>query len=129
MRHKTGHMVFVHSFVVSPLERCSSGILGMDFLRQVGAEISLTDQLLHIGHYSFPLNGRVQGVSMVRSLRNSGPAGSSGLDREEGGNEPVENWEGTVELAGAVIVPPLSARIARCRVIRRDDSTVVKSPS
>jgi hypothetical protein len=28
--------------VVSPLKRCSSGILGMDFLQRVGAEISLT---------------------------------------------------------------------------------------
>ena len=38
------------------------------------------------------------------------------------------DWEGTVELAETVTVPPLSARIARCRVVRRDDSMVVKVP-
>jgi hypothetical protein len=30
------------TFVVSPLTRCISGILGMDFLQRVGTEISLT---------------------------------------------------------------------------------------
>ena len=44
---------FVHTFLVSPLLRCSSGILGMDFLQRVGAEISLTAQLLCIGRHSF----------------------------------------------------------------------------
>jgi len=38
----------------------------------------------------------------------------------------VEDWEGTVELAETVTVPPLSVRIARCCVVRRDDSTVIK---
>ena len=38
------------------------------------------------------------------------------------------DWEGTVELAGTVTVPSLSVRIARCRVVRRNDSTVVKVP-
>ena len=33
---------FVHTFLVSPLKRCSSDILGMDFLQLVAAEISLT---------------------------------------------------------------------------------------
>jgi predicted aspartyl protease len=32
----------VRTFLVGPLVRCSSGILGMDFLQRVGAEISLT---------------------------------------------------------------------------------------
>ena len=31
-------MTFEHTFVVSPWIRCSSGILGMDFLQRVGAE-------------------------------------------------------------------------------------------
>ena len=44
---------FTHVFMISPLERCSSGILGMDFLQRVGAEISLTAQLLCIGRHSF----------------------------------------------------------------------------
>jgi len=43
---KGEHMTFVHTFVVSPLKRCSSGILGMDFLQRVGAGISLTTQSL-----------------------------------------------------------------------------------
>ena len=38
------------------------------------------------------------------------------------------DWGGTVELAETVTVPPLSVRIARCRVVRRDNSTVVKAP-
>ena len=38
------------------------------------------------------------------------------------------DWEGTVELTGTVTVPPLSARVARYRVIRRDDPMLVKVP-
>lgn len=37
--------------------------------------------------------------------------------------------DGNVELAEATTEPSLSARISRCRVVRRDDSTNVKSPS
>jgi hypothetical protein len=51
-------MTFTHTFAVSPLIRCSSGIIGMDFLQQVGAEISLTAQSLYIDRHSFPLRGR-----------------------------------------------------------------------
>jgi hypothetical protein len=40
----------------------------------------------------------------------------------------VDDWEGTVELAKTVTVPPLSVRIARCRIVRRNVSTVVKVP-
>ena len=40
----------------------------------------------------------------------------------------MDDWEGTVELAEAVTVPPLSVRIARSRVVRRGGSTVVKAP-
>jgi hypothetical protein len=39
--NKDCYMIFVHTFVVSPLKRCSSGILGIDLLQQVGAEISV----------------------------------------------------------------------------------------
>jgi len=51
-------MSFKHIFVISPLRRCSSGILGMDFLQRVGAEISLTTQSLCLDRYSFPLRDR-----------------------------------------------------------------------
>ena len=47
---------------------------------------------------------------------------------EEDDGEIVDDWVGTVELSGTVTVPPLSARIARCRVVRRDDPTEVKVP-
>ena len=43
-------------------------------------------------------------------------------------DESVEYWEGTVELAETVTVPPLSVRICRCRVVRRVGSTDVKIP-
>jgi len=49
-------------------------------------------------------------------------------ERDEGGVELVGDWEGTVELAEAVTVPPLSVSIARCRVVRRSDSAVDKVP-
>jgi len=100
----------------------------MDFLRQVGAEISLTTQSRNIGRYSFPLMGRGQGVSTVRRLINAESEGSSSLDQEEIERESVGDWEGTVELAETVTVPPLCVRIARCRVVRRNVSTVVKVP-
>jgi len=128
IRSKDYYMTFVHTFVVSPMNRCSSGILGMYFVQQVGAEISLTTQSLNIGRYSFPLMIREQGVSKIRHLITVGSEGSSSLDPEEMEGEPVEDWEGTVELAETVTVPPLSMRIARCRVVRRDVSTVVKVP-
>jgi hypothetical protein len=100
----------------------------MDFLQQVGAEISLTTQLLHIGHCSFPLNGQERGASTFRRLANVESGGPPNLDREGRGDEPVDDWEGTVELAETVTVPPLSVRIARCRIVRRNGSTVVKVP-
>lgn len=37
-------------------------------------------------------------------------------------------WVGTVELAETVLVPPLSVRIARGRVIKRGDPIEVKTP-
>jgi hypothetical protein len=40
----------------------------------------------------------------------------------------VGDWEGTVELAETMTVPPLSVRIALCRFVRRDDSTIIKVP-
>jgi hypothetical protein len=40
----------------------------------------------------------------------------------------VGDWEGTVELAETVTVPPLSVRIARGKVTRRDNSAVVDVP-
>ena len=128
LRNKNYCMSFTHTFVVSPLRRCSSGILGMDFLQQVGAEISLTAQSLCTDRYSFPLRGRESEVSDIRRLINAKQMGSLSPDQEERGAGSVGDWEGTVELAGTVTVPPLSARIARCRVVRRDDSMVVKVP-
>ena len=40
----------------------------------------------------------------------------------------MRDWEGTIELTETVTVPPFSMRIARCRVVRRNSSTVVKVP-
>jgi hypothetical protein len=128
MLHEFGHKVFTHTFLVSPLMRCSSGILGMDFLHLEGAEISLADRVLNIGLCSFPLNGREQVSPTVWRLINAKLKGLPNSGREEEGHEPVKDWEGTVELAETVTVPPLSVRIARCRVVRRNDSTVVKVP-
>jgi len=53
LRDKDYYMTLFPMFIVSHMKRCSSGILGMDFLEQVGAEISLTIQSLYIGCYSF----------------------------------------------------------------------------
>jgi len=108
VRDRDYYLTFKHTFIVSPLKHCSSGILGMDFLQQVGAEISLTTQSLNIGRYTFPLKGREYGVSKVWRLITAEPEETSGLDQEEGESEPVGDWEGTVELAGTVTVPPLS---------------------
>ena len=127
LRSSNGDITFVHTFVVSPLKRCSSGIFGMDFLQRVGAEISLTAQLLYIDRYSFPLWGQEREVSEVQRLINAGQTGSLCPDQEKG-DESVGDWEGTAEFAETVTLPPLSGRIARCRVIRRGDSKVVKVP-
>jgi len=100
----------------------------MDFLQRVGAEISLTTQSVNIGRYSFPLKRREQGHLTVQRLINAELRGPPHPDSEERNSEPVEDWEGTVEPAESVKIPPLSARIALCRVVRRDDSTVIKVP-
>jgi len=34
-KNKDGYMTFLHIFMISPLKRCNSGILGMGFLQQV----------------------------------------------------------------------------------------------
>jgi hypothetical protein len=46
----------LHTFVVSPLDICSTDILGLDFLQRVGAEISLTSRSLTIDNHLFPLS-------------------------------------------------------------------------
>ena len=84
-------LTFIHTFVVSPLKRCSPGILGMDFLQRVGAEISLTTQSLNIGHYSFPLKSREQGDLTDRRLINAELGGPPHPDSEERNGEPVED--------------------------------------
>ena len=65
---------------------------------------------------------------MDKRLANEGQERHLFCTQIEGIDECVEDWVGTVELAGTVTVPPLSVRIARCRVIRRGDSAVVKGP-
>ena len=75
-------ITFVHTFVASPLKRCSSVIFGMDFLQKVGAEISLTSQLHCIGRYSFPLKCQELEVSKFQLLITAGQ--SLCLDQEEG---------------------------------------------
>jgi hypothetical protein len=117
-------MTFIHTFAVSPLETCSSGILGLDFLQRVGAEISLTARSLTISDHSFSLSGWKQEASTNRSLANYGWNGATFHSNEWEGDEPEEDLVGTVELAEAVTVPPLSGRIARCRVVRRSDLEV-----
>jgi hypothetical protein len=117
VRNEDHYMILRHTFIVSPLKRCSSGILGMDFLQSVGAEISLASRSLVIDRYSFPLTDWESRFSKDHRLINEG---QEGLEIRES----VKDWVGTVELAEAVTVPPLSVRIARCRVIRRDGSMV-----
>jgi hypothetical protein len=68
-------------------------------------------------------------VSNDHRLANEDREGLESCSREEGNDEAVEDWVGTVELTGTVTVPPLSVRIAQARVIRRDDlAVVVKVP-
>ena len=62
---------------------------------------------------------------MVRRLINAEPEGSPDPDREEGGLGSGGDWEGTIELVEAVTVPPLSARITRFRIVRRDDPKII----
>jgi hypothetical protein len=117
-------MTFIHTFVESPLETCSSGILSLDFLQRVGTKISLTARSLTIGDHLFPLSGWKQEASTNQSLANDGWGEATFQSNEWESDEPVEDWVGTVELAEAVTVPPLSGRIARCRVVRRSDLEV-----
>ena len=107
LKGNSGYMTFTHTFVVSPLKRRSSGILGMDFLQRVGAEISLTAHSLFIGQCSFPLKSQGQGAPETQRLITDGQTEPLGRDQEERGVELVGDWEGTVELAEAVTVLPL----------------------
>jgi hypothetical protein len=112
LRSNNGDITFVHTFVVSPLKRCSSGILDMDLLQRLGAEISLTDQLFYIDRYSFPLRDQEQKVSKFHRLINAESTNPLCPGLEEGGDGSVEDWEDTVQLAETVTLPPLSERIA-----------------
>jgi hypothetical protein len=118
-------MTFMHKFVV---KRHSSGILGMDCLQQVAAETSLTTRLLIIDRYSFPLTDWESGVSKDQRLANEGQERLRFRSQEQASDGSVEEWLGTVDLAGTVTVPRLSVRIARYRVVRRDSSAVIKVP-
>jgi hypothetical protein len=102
IRSGNERVTFVHTFVVSPLEIRSSGILGMDFLQRVGAEISLTARSLIIGRYTIPLVDWESRVSTVRSLANCGRDGPTFLSQEREDDGLVEEWVGTVELAETV---------------------------
>ena len=136
IKSSTGSMTFIHPFVVCPLEICSAGILGLDFLQRVGAEISLTDNLLTLRNQRFRFKAlvcptRVSSDPEVLHESSRGlitPELEKALDPTDGWTED-ESCLGTVELAEAVSVPPLSGRIARGRVVvRRGDSTEVKAP-
>jgi hypothetical protein len=81
LRNRNYYITFAHTFIVSPSIRCSSGILGMDLLQRVGADISLTDQLLYIGHCSFPLRGQEPELSTVQRLITAEQEESSSLDQ------------------------------------------------
>ena len=84
-------MEFARTFVVSPLKRCSSGILGMDFLQRVGVEINLIAQLLYIGRRSFPLRGQELEFSEIHRLIKAGLSGPLGLGYLGKEDESVED--------------------------------------
>ena len=121
------YVPFEHTIIVCNLKRCSSGILGMDFLQSVGAEISLPSQVLIIDQHNFPFVDRESGVPTGSRLARGDREGAA-LSCVGVGVESGEDWVRTVELAETVSLPPLSARIARCRVVRRDDPTDVQAP-
>jgi len=100
----------------------------MDFLQRVGAEISLTSQVLVIDQHTFQFVDREGEIPTGPSLASEDWKGTALPTHSEVGVESVEDWAGTVELAETVSLPPLSARIARCRVVRRDDPTDVQVP-
>jgi hypothetical protein len=96
----------------------------------MGAEISLTDNLLILRNqrFSFSSAGLPARISSdPEVLHESAREPEKALDPTEGWEED-ESSIGTVELAGAVSVPPLSGRIARGRVVRRGDLTEFKAP-
>jgi hypothetical protein len=135
LKSPSGDMTFKHSFIVSPLEVCSAGILGLDFLQRVGAEISLADNLLALRNQRFPLSsaGLLARISSDLEVPQQSARGLI-THEPETALDPTDRWTedesciGTVELAEAVSVPPLSGRTARCRVVRRGDSTEFKAP-
>jgi hypothetical protein len=60
----------------------------------------------------------------TRGLANSEPGG---VQTSNLASEPLaEQWTGIVELAETVLVPPLSGRIARGRVVRRAKEFVIR---
>ena len=65
-------------------------------------------------------------VSEVQRLIKAEQTESLCLDQEDGEAESVGDYDGNVELAETVTVPPFSVRIVRCRIVRRDDSAILK---
>ena len=100
----------------------------MDFLQRVEAEVSLTSRSLNLNHYLFPLTDRESGVSGDQRLASEGHRRLGVGGHEEDDGKIVDDWVGTVELAGTVTVSPLSARIAQCRVVTREDPMEINVP-
>ena len=128
IKSRDGYVTFGHIFIFCPLTRCRSSILGMDFLQRVGAEISLTSQELVIDQHTFQFVDQEGKTPTGPSLAREDREGTVLPTHSEVGVESVEDRVGTVELAETVSLPPLSVRIARCRVVRRDDPTDIKVP-
>jgi hypothetical protein len=96
LRNEDLSMVLTHTFIVSPLKRCSSGILGMDFLQSVGAEISLTSRSLIMDRCSFPLTDWKPDVPTDHRLINGGKKGSEVHNLEERNDEDMKDWVGAI---------------------------------
>jgi hypothetical protein len=120
MRSPLGSMTFIHSFIVCPLDICSAGILGLDFLQRVGAEISLTDNSLMIRTQQFPLSSASL-QALASSDSEAPPNPVHGLITRDAGRaldvtddwEDYESWAPFTLGSGSRVSVWLGSRVSR----------------
>lgn len=112
-----GSEQFEFKFVISDIRISAAGIIGMDFLRYVGARIDVQSNSLVIGRQTVTLiNTDLQSCN-VASV--SGKSGSVSAMASQSSTHDQLDWSGPILLAESVVLPPHTVKIVRGKVMGR----------
>ncbi|KAJ4430800.1 hypothetical protein ANN_19391 [Periplaneta americana] len=112
-----GSEQFEFKFVISDIRISAAGIIGMEFLRYVGARIDVQSNSLVIGRQTVTLiNTDLQSCN-VASV--SGKSGSVSAMASQSSDHDQLDWSGPILLAESVVLPPHTVKIVRGKVMGR----------